>query len=189
MRGTAHLCQVRGPAQGRRFAGAVWRTGSVLAMLVAFAPVALASGDSETEADTTGKAKVTVLVIRASKTESRTEKQHEGISEKLAEQLKKSLDFKSLKLLSQKSRSGAYGKKQVFPLPEKMELVVTPLDKQDGRIRLQVLLLRPPAKSDPEAKKKTVLNMKVTLPRKQGFPIVGPKLADGGRLVLVVSAE
>ena len=46
-----------------------------------------------------------------------------------------------------------------------------------------------PAKSDPEAKKKTVLNMKVTLPRKQGFPIVGPKLADGGRLVLVVSAE
>jgi len=70
-----------------------------------------------------------------------------------------------------------------------MELVVTPLDKQDGRIRLQVLLLRPPAKPDPEAKKKTVLNMKVTLPRKQGFPIVGPKLGDGGRLVLVVSAE
>jgi len=189
MRGTAAHCQVRGPAPGRGFARAAWLTGLVLAMFVVLVPVALAPGDSEAMVDISGKAKVTVLVIRASKSQSSAKKPHQGISERLAEQLKKSLDFKSLKLLSQKSRSGAYGKKQVFPLPEKMELVVTPLDKQDGRIRLQVLLLRPPAKPSPGAKKKTVLNMKVTLPRKQGFPIVGPKLGDGGRLVLVVSAE
>jgi len=130
------------------------------------------------------KATVTVLAIQASPTKGPIDPRLKGIADKL----KGVVNFQSLKLLSQQSRSGPYGRKQTFALPERMQLVVTPLEERDGRIHLSILLLRPRPNAPPTAKKQTVLNMKATLPRAQGFPIVGPALQEG-RLVLVVSAE
>jgi len=127
---------------------------------------------------------VTVLAIQATEGPGRIDPQLKG----LADKLKKAVPFESFRLLSRQSRRGPLGRKQVFALPEKMELVVTPLEERDGAIRLSVLLLRPRPNAPPTARKQTVLNMNVTLPRKQGFPIAGPALKEGV-LVLVVSAE
>jgi len=153
---------------------AIRDAGLTLAVLLTLNPGALAAE----------KATVTVLAIRASQTKGSIDPQLKGIADKL----KGVVAFKSLKLLSRQSRSGPYGEKQTFALPEKMELVVTPLEERDGSVRLGIVLLRPRPNAPPRAEKKTVLNMKATLQRKRGFPIVGPALEEG-RLVLVVSAE
>jgi len=150
------------------------RVGLPLAVLLVLA-VSAAAADKVT---------VTVLAIKASDVKAPIDAKLKD----LAKQLKGAVSFKSLQLLSEKSRSGPYGKKQSFSLPEKMVLTVTPLEKPEDRIRLRVLLQRPKPNAPADAKKQTVVNMKITLPSKQGFPIVGPKLSDGGRLVLVISA-
>ncbi len=141
--------------------------------------LALAAGAAAAE-----KATVTVLAIQASDTEGPIDPKLKDIAEKL----KGVVAFKSLKLLSQQSHTGLYNKKQTFALPEKMELAVTPLEQRDGSIRLSILLLRLRKEGSRTVKKPISPPMKVTVPRKQGFPIVGPSLKEG-RLVLVVSAE
>lgn len=130
------------------------------------------------------KVTVTVLAIEASQSEGPIDPRLKGIAEKL----KGVVSFKSLRLISRQVRSGPYGKKQVFGLPEKMELVVTPLEERDGSIRLGLRLLRPRPQAPPTAKKETLINLKASLRPRRGLPIVGPALKEG-RLVLVVSAE
>jgi len=137
-------------------------------------------------AEAAEKAKITVLSIEATKSDDGKGVIDRGLKA-LAEQLKKAVPYDSFHLLSQKSQSGAYGEKQTFKLPEKMELLVTPTEKTDGSIRLTVLLYGPDPKS---GKKKQILpKLSVTVQRKKGIPIAGPKLKDGGVLVIVVSAE
>ena len=160
----------KGATAVRSIGGAGLRLGLLLALAVGVAAAE--------------KATVTVLAIQATDTEGPIDPKLKDIAEKL----KGVVAFKSLKLLSRQSRGGPYGEKQVFGLPEKMELVVTPLEERDGSIRLSILLLRLLQEDGRTVKKPISPPMTVTVPREQGFPIVGPSLKEG-RLVLVVSAE
>lgn len=166
-----------GTLQAEAVAGRGRRAGGWVLALGLLA--ALAAGVYAAE-----KVTVTVLAIEASQSKGPIDPHLKGIAEKL----KGVVSFKSLRLLSREVRSGPFGEKQVFRLPERMELVVTPLEKRDGSIRSGFILLRPGRRGPAGAKKETLLNFKASLRPRRGLPIVGPALKEG-RLVLVVSVE
>lgn len=113
-------------------------------------------------------------------------KDHDRVDPKLArlaEELKKTFRFTGFELRGQASKSSPIGKAAAFSLPDPYKLEVTPVERKNGAVSLEIAIFE---KKGKEWKQK--LKTKVTISKGKD-QLLGGLPTQGGQLVLAISGS